>query len=93
MSEFYRYSPPEAEKPAPLTVENQVERLEHSKTPEVKKDTKFEPSEEDVQDATLSAQRRLKEFGITGKSAMQGDATQESPSAPPAPTDTRQDGS
>jgi hypothetical protein len=71
MSEFYRYSPPEAEKPAPLTVENQVERLEHSKTPEVKKDTKFEPSEEGVQDATLSAQRRLKEFGITGKSAMQ----------------------
>lgn len=74
MGETFRYSPPESEKPAPLTVENQVERLEHSKTPEVKKDTKYEPSEQDAQTPPeTDAQRRLRKMGTVGRSAMQGD--------------------
>ena len=74
MGETFRYSPPEAKKPAPVTVDSEQERLEHSKTPEVKKDTKYEPSEQDAQKPPeTDAQRRLRKMGVVGRSAMQGD--------------------
>lgn len=97
MGESFRYHPPEVEKPAPLSNENRFERVEQDKSPEVKKDTKYEPTPADagIKDTTTPPETSApKPISKTGMSAMQGDAPADVP-APPvgAPSDTGQDNS
>ncbi len=80
MGETFRYHPPEVEKPAPLNNENRFECAEQDKSPNIKKDTKYEPSEQDAQSA---AQRRLGKMGLTGQAAMQGDEPADNPTLEP----------